>query len=320
MVKSNSAVLAGLGVVVVWASAFPAIQVAVPAMGFVGLSFARLAIASIVLLAVTPFAHVRLPRARDLGWVLACAFFGMTAYQLLLNRGELRVPAGTASIIVAAAPIVSVAVARILFSERVTVFTVSGSAVALGGVIVVCLARSGVSVSTAALVVVGAMAAQGIYHPLQKPLLRRYSGLEVATYTMIAGTLMTAPLLPWGWTGLVSAPPTGWAAAAYLGIVPSALGFVLWGFAVGRLPVAVSTSLLYLAPAVAVFIAWAWLHQLPVPADLIGGVIIMAGVVIVAQGANIARLILPSRTSEASGNDAADTHSPLRHRSSAPQP
>lgn len=67
---------------VVWASAFPAIRVAVPALGVVGLSVVRLAVATIALLIFAVVCRVRIPRARDAGWIVACGFFGMTAYQL----------------------------------------------------------------------------------------------------------------------------------------------------------------------------------------------------------------------------------------------
>ncbi|MDN4596852.1 DMT family transporter [Leifsonia virtsii] len=287
--KANRGVLAGLAVVVLWASAFPAIQVAAPAFGVIGLSFVRLAVAMIALLAFAAVKRVRLPRPRDLGWIVAAGFFGMTAYQLLLNESELHVPAGTASIIVAAAPLVSVAVAFLLFREPVTRFTVVGSLIALAGVAVVCLARAGVSLSASVWIVVAAMVVQGIYHPLQRPLLKTYSGLEVATYTMVAGTAMTLPLVPFGWGRLVEASPTEWIAAVYLGLLPSALGFVLWGYAVGRLPVAISTSLLYLVPPIAVFIAWVWLGEIPLPAELVGGLIVIAGVVVISQGARLLR-------------------------------
>ncbi|TPX00857.1 EamA family transporter, partial [Schumannella luteola] len=163
-------------------------------------------------------------------WVAAAGFFGMAAYQLLLNESELHVPAGTASIIVAAAPLVSIVVARILFAEPISPVTIVGSVIALGGVVVVCLARAGVSLSAAVWIAVAAMVVQGIYHPLQRPLLRRYSGLEVASYTMIAGTLMTLPLVPLEADQLASASASGWIAAAYLALLPSALGFVLWGY------------------------------------------------------------------------------------------
>lgn len=269
---------------VLWASAFPAIQVAAPEMGVIGLSFARLAVASVALLVFTVVARARLPRLRDLGWIVACGFFGMTAYQLLLNWGELYVPAGTASIIVAAAPLVSVAVARVLFRERISPVTIVGSAVALGGVAFVCLARAGVALSAAVWIVVAAMVVQGIYHPLQRPLLKRYTSLEVACYAMIAGTVMTLPFVPFDLDGLLGAGAGPWLAAIYLGLLPSAAGFVLWAYAVARMPVAVSTSLLYLVPPVAVLIAWAWLGELPILAELLGGAIVIAGVAIISQG------------------------------------
>jgi drug/metabolite transporter (DMT)-like permease len=275
---------AGLGVVVLWASAFPAIRVAAPSLGVIGLSFVRLAVASAALAAVAPFAGVRAPERGRLPLLAAAALCGMTAYQLLLNASELHVPAGTASIVVASAPLVSVAIATLALGERLTAARVVGSAVAIAGVAVVCLSRAGASVTSALWIVVGAAIVQGVYHPLTKPLLRTRTPLEVATYGMLAGTATTLPLLPLGWHELASASTAGWLSAVYLGLLPSALGFVLWGYAVANLPVAASTSLLYLVPAVAVLIAFAWLGEVPRASELTGGLIVIAGVVLVSRG------------------------------------
>jgi len=282
--KTLKVLSAGLGVVVMWASAFPAIRVAAPGLGVIGLSFVRLAVAALALLAVAPFAHVRPPERRHALLLAAAAFFGMTAYQVLLNAGELHVPAGPASIVVASAPLVSVAIAALALGERLTMAKLAGSVVAIAGVAVVCLSRSGASLTSALWIVVGAAVVQGIYHPLTKPLLRTRSALEVATYTMVAGALMALPLLPWGWHQLAGAPASAWASALYLALVPSALGFVLWGYAMANLPVATSTSLLYLVPAVAVFIAFVWLGEIPHSGELLGGLVVIAGVVLVTQG------------------------------------
>jgi drug/metabolite transporter (DMT)-like permease/MFS family permease len=275
---------AGLAVVLMWASAFPAIRVAAPALGVDGLSFVRLAIAAVALLAVAPFAHVRRPERRHALLLLAAAFFGMTAYQVLLNAGELNVPPGTASIVVASAPLVSVAIAALALHERLTVPKIVGSIVAIAGVAVVSLSRSGASFTSALLIVAAAAVVQGIYHPLIKPMLRTRSGLEVATYAMVLGAIMALPLLPGGWDRLVTAPASAWGAALYLALVPSALGFVLWGYAVANLPMATSTSLLYLVPAVAVLIAFVWLGEVPHASELLGGLIVIAGAVLVGQG------------------------------------
>ncbi|CAN5524540.1 DMT family transporter [soil metagenome] len=284
---STRVLLAGLGVVLLWASAFPAISVAAPGLGVIGLSFVRLVVASIALLVAAPFLRVRMPARRDLLLILAAAFFGMTAYQLLLNTGELFVPAGTSSIIVAAAPLVSVGIAAIAFRERLGVVRIVGSVLAIGGVLIVCLARAGLSLSAAVWIVVAAMVVQGIYHPVSRMLLRTYSAVGVATYAMIAGTLMTIPFAPFGWHQVVSAGPQAWIAAIYLGLLPSAVGFVLWGYAVARLPVVTSTSLLYLVPAVAVLISFVWLGEVPLVTELVGGAVVILGVVGISQGDRI---------------------------------
>jgi drug/metabolite transporter (DMT)-like permease len=244
-------------------------------------------VAMVALLAAGILARVRMPRREDVGWIVACGFFGMTAYQLLLNWGEVYVPAGISSIIVAAAPLVSVAAARVLFREKITPVTVIGSAVALAGVAYVCLARSGASLQEAVWIIVAAMVVQGIYHPLQKPLLARYTSLEVATYSMTAGTVMTLPFVPFGLGGLLHAGGAAWASAVYLGLLPSAVGFVLWAYAVARIPVAACTSLLYLVPPVAVLIAWAWLGEPPGAQEIVGGLIVIAGVATVSQGSRL---------------------------------
>jgi drug/metabolite transporter (DMT)-like permease len=282
--KRLKVLTAGLGVVLMWASAFPAIRVAAPELGVIGLSFMRLAIAALALLAVAPFAHLRAPERRHALLLGAAAFFGMAAYQVLLNAGELHVPAGPASIVVASAPLVSVAIAALTLGERLTVAKIAGSSVAIAGVAIVCLARSGASLTSGLWIVVGAAVVQGIYHPLTKPLLRTRSALEVATYGMVAGALMALPSLPWGWGQLVSASASAWASALYLALVPSALGFVLWGYAMANLPVATSTSLLYLVPPVAVLIAYVWLGEPPDVGELLGGLVVIAGVVFVTQG------------------------------------
>jgi drug/metabolite transporter (DMT)-like permease len=273
--------LALAATVVLWASAFPAIRVALPGLGVAGLSFLRLAVASLALALVTPWLHVRRPRAQDLPLIALTGASGMSAYQLLLNWGEVHVPAGTASLLIAVAPVFSVLLAGVFLGEALTGPVLLGSTIALAGAAVIALSRGAGGISASALVVLAAALVQGVYHFATKPLLARYTGLEVACYAMWSGTIFLLPLAPVTVRAVADAPFGAVLAAGYLGLLPSAFGFVVWGYAVARLSVATSTAALYLVPPVALLVAFVWLGEQPRLVEMIGGVISIVGVILI---------------------------------------
>jgi drug/metabolite transporter (DMT)-like permease len=267
--------------VVLWASAFPAIRVGVAAYGPVGLSVLRLLVASVALALAAPLLGVRLPRRADLPLIALCGLTGMTAYQLLLNWGEVHVSAGTASLLVSTAPVFSVLLAWIFLSERLGWRTVLGGAVALSGSALIALSGGDARYATAAWAVLAAALVQGVYHFACKPLLRRYTGLEVACYAMWTGTAVLLPCAPAALGAIGSAPLGASLSVLLLGLLPSAVGFVTWGYGVARHTVAVATAALYLVPVVALGVAFGWLGERPAPVELVGGLISIAGVALV---------------------------------------
>ncbi|NSC25570.1 EamA family transporter [Streptomyces albus subsp. chlorinus] len=274
-------VLALAGTVVLWASAFPAIRIGIDGLGVEALSFLRIAIAAVALLLVAPLAKVRLPGRRDLPMIALCGATGVTAYQLLLNWGEVEVAAGTASLLIATAPVFSVLLGNLFLKERLSRDIILGSIVAIAGAAIVSLAAGTSGFTLSALIVLAAAVFQGVYHFATKPLLRRYTGLEVATYAMVAGTVFALPLIPATWHAAQQAPGGALASAGYLGLLPSALGFVIWAYAVARLPLAASTAALYLVPPVALVVSLVWLGEVPHPIELVGGAVSIAGVVLI---------------------------------------
>jgi len=268
--------------VVLWASAFPAITVAVAGLGPAALSVVRLSVASLALALAAPVLKVRRPRRRDLPLIALCGLAGMTAYQLLLNLGEQVVPPGTASLLVSTAPVFAGVLAACFLGERSSARQWAGSAVALAGTAVIA-ASHGLAVGTASLVVLAAAVVQAIYHVGSKPLLARYTGFEVTAYAMWAGTVF---LLPWSGVaaGAVSRASAGaLGAAVFLGVAPSALGFALWAYALGRMNVGRATLSLYLVPAAAIVVSLVWLGQVPSLLVLGGGVVTLAGVALAAR-------------------------------------
>jgi drug/metabolite transporter (DMT)-like permease len=280
-VNIPKASLALAATVVLWASAFPAIRVGLEGYGVAGLSFTRLAVASSALALAAPMLGVRLPRRADLPAIAFCGATGMSAYQLLLNWGEVHVSAGTASLLIAVAPVFSLLLAAAFLGEALSWAKAVGSLVAVAGSAVIALAGGNARYSVAAWVVLAAALVQGVYHFATKPLLRRYTGLEVACYAMWAGTLFLLPLAPAAAHGVLHAPASATASAVFLGLLPSAVGFVVWGYAVARLTVTAATTALYLVPPVALAVAFVWLDEAPRPAELLGGLISIAGIVLI---------------------------------------
>jgi drug/metabolite transporter (DMT)-like permease len=97
---------------------------------------------------------------------------------------------------------------------------------------------------------------------------------------MWAGTVLAAPLIPALLRDLPSAGVEPVGALVFLGVAPSALGFVTWAYAQARLPVAAAANALYVVPALALGIGWAVLGETAHPAALVGGVATLAGIAV----------------------------------------
>ena len=201
----------------------------------------------------------------------------MAGYQLLLNTGERVVPAGTASLLVATAPVYASVLAVMFLGEHPGRRWWIGSAVALGGTAVIAVSH-GLGFGASALIVLAAAVLQGIFHTAQKPLLARYTSFEVTAYAMWAGTVF---ILPWsGVAGAGAAARGRWGGRR--GGVP---GRGAVGGRVRRGPTpwpgwtsGGSRPACTWCPAAAILISLVWLGQVPGPVELGGGAVALAGV------------------------------------------
>jgi drug/metabolite transporter (DMT)-like permease len=270
--------------VVLWASAFAAIREAVRALGWAHLSLLRLAVAALVLGILAAVKRVGWPGPRDLPLLALCALSGMTAYQVLLNAGEVTVPAATASLLVNVSPIFTALMAVALLGERLNARGWLGVALGFAGAGLIALAAGGgVRLSSGALLVLGAALAQATFFVSQKALLRRYGTLAVTAWAMGLGAAMALPLAP-GLTGdVAAAPPAALLAVGFLALGASALGFLTWAYAVARIDVTAAASTLYAVPPVAAVVGWVLLGEVPSTLTAAGGAIALTGVAITAR-------------------------------------
>ena len=270
--------------VITWASAFPAIGAALVGYSPGALGLLRLAVAATVLGAMAAWWRIPRPRGSDIGRLLVVGLLGQTLYMFLLMTGQQRVAAGTAALLITTAPVLSVVVARLALGETVGRRWI-GLLVALAGAALVAVTRdfSGGAELLAVAAVMAAALCQGAYHVLVKPLAERLGPLAATAWSVIAGAALSLPALPWLIDELPRAPLAATLPALYLGVVPSALGFLAWSRAVAATSVARSTVALYLVPAVALVLSWMWLGEVPDPLALLGGAMAVVGVVLVRR-------------------------------------
>lgn len=280
--RGSSKVVIALAVaLILWASAFAAIRVGLRGFGPGQLALLRFTIASIVLLAYSLVTRQPLPRLRDLPMMLLLGFLGFFVYHVGLNAGEVVVPGGAASFIIASVPVFSTLLAVIFLRERLTVPGWVGVVISFCGVALISLGSgAGFKFQPAALFIVAAAIGESIYFVLQKPYLGRVSGLQLTTYTIWTGTACMLVFLPGLVRQVQTAPMEATLAVVYLGIFPAAIGYVLWAHALSRADVSRVTSTLNLSPILSLVIAFLWLGEVPTVAALTGGLVTIVGVVV----------------------------------------
>jgi drug/metabolite transporter (DMT)-like permease len=222
------------------------------------------------------------PRLRDLPGIALAGLLGIAVYNLALTKGEQYATAGVASLIVASAPIVTALLAMFYLGEKLSAWGWAGMGTCFLGVAVIALTSGGgLSFEPGALVLLIAPLAQGIFFAIQKPFLRRYTAFQFTAYAIWAGTLALLPFSGGLLEAARSAPVEATLAVVYMGVLPGALAFVTWAYALARTPASTAASFLYLVPASANIIGWAWLGEVPHLPALLGGVLVLAGVIVV---------------------------------------
>src|SRR4051794_17461926 len=282
MVKTRTdlALGAGLLTVCLWASAFVGIRDAGHHLSPGALSLGRTLTASIVLGVLTVARREAFPPRSDWPRLALVGLLWLGAYNVLLNAAEQHVDAGTAAMLVNIGPVFIAVLAGLVLGEGFPRSLFAGCAVAFAGVALIAIATSshGLDSATGALLCIGAAVAYAIAVVLQKPLLERSSGLVV---TFLACTVASVALLPFAPT-LVSdagdAPPSAIAWMLYLGLVPTAIGFVTWAYALKRTSAGKMGAFTYLVPPIAVLLGWLLLSERPPALALAGGLLCLGGV------------------------------------------
>lgn len=283
--RRSSAHLALVAVAVFWAGAFSAIK------ALLDHGMAAQDIALLRYLVAAPGFALLLWRSgglpgltrRDGVRLAAAGALVVVGYHVSLNVGTRFTTSGTAALVVALAPAMTLVLAAALGLERAGLRRAAGLAVAFAGVAVVVLLGAGGELSFAnakgPLIVLGAPLAFALYNVLLQPLLDRYGLLALTAASSLVGTL---GLLPFARPSTLDAV-TGVSAAdaalvLYLGVVCTLVGYVAWNVGLRGLGSTSAVTYAYGIPVLAVAIGAVVLAE-PVTIWLaVGGALVVGGV------------------------------------------
>lgn len=266
--------------VLAWASAFVVIRSSGAHFSGGAIALGRLVVAAplLAILVAVGRTWVR-PTAREWWQLIAFGALWFGVYNVVLSIAEQSLDAGTTAMIVNIGPILIALGAVAFLHERLSRWLAIGAGVAFLGVALI-----GVATGLAGLASVGvlwALAAAVTYAAgvlFQKPTLRRLPSAQVTLIGCVIGLIVCLPFTGDLIHDVATSPVSATLGVVYLGVVPTALAFSTWGYALARVPAGQLGVSTYLVPPVAIVLGLLLLGEVPAPLAILGGVVCLLGV------------------------------------------
>jgi drug/metabolite transporter (DMT)-like permease len=268
---------------VIWGIPYLLIRVAVAEVSPPVLVFARTTVGAAVLL---PLAVARVdlrPTLRHWPWVVAFALVEIAGPWVLLGWAEQHVTSSLAGLLVAGVPLVGTVIAVVTGRDRhVSAMSLGGLLLGLVGVAAIAGtdldAENATAIGAIALVVAGY--ATGPWILAHK--LAGVPSLGVMAPSLTLSALLYLPIAIAQWPTAVPSPQAV-ASVAILGLVCTALAFVLFAELIAAVGPVRATVITYINPAVAAVLGVAVLAEPFTPAMAVGFVLVIAGSVLATR-------------------------------------
>jgi drug/metabolite transporter (DMT)-like permease len=275
----------------IWSLNITSVKVVVGVIPPLGFGLLRYGAATVVLFLILwqQERSVRVRRA-DLGWLALSGAIGFGLNQMGFLLGIQRVSASLAAIILATSPLIAAAVAALWAGEPLRRPTLLAMLVSFTGVLVV-IAGAGLHVRatlSGGLLILLSAATLALSTVLIKRPLQYHSTLRVTAWASLFGCIT---LLPLGAPALISTPGSLITSKIMLAVAftifgSTVFGNLAWNYAIQQLGAARTTVYTYLQPVLGVTIAVILLGDRLAVVQVLGGVVVLAGLVLYPKRAS----------------------------------
>lgn len=266
--------------IILWASAFVGIRIALESYSPGCLALFRFLIASICMGLIYYYRPKREKFERkDFYLLLIFGALGLGCYNVFLNYAEISVSAGVTSFVISQSPLITMFCAILFLRESFNGIALLGTLISIGGVALITLGQHNeLKFDSGMVFLLLATLVNGLYSVFQKYFLAKYHAVDVTVYIIWGGTLALMIYTPNLIGEIKAASLSATLSIIYLGIFPAAIAYLAWGYALSTIPVSKCVSFLYFMPVIATLLGWLCLGEIPGWLSLMGGVIALFGV------------------------------------------
>lgn len=272
-------------VATIWGFNFVVIEWGMADSGIPPLLFVAMRFAAVVV----PAAFFVPRPAASWGTVLRVGIFmSLGQFGFLYTSMDLGMPPGLAALVLQAQVLFTVLIAAVWLGERPTRQQLVGVGIGAAGLVLVGVGRGGHIPLGALLLCLAGALSWGIGNVVSRKAGVR-SGLSMAVWSSL---IVPVPLV--ALSCLINGPVTvghavlhlGWHAlisTAYTAGLASLVGYSIFNGLLARYPASSVVPFVLIAPPVAMVSAWALLKEIPNPAEIIGGVVVLLGVLVTTR-------------------------------------
>jgi O-acetylserine/cysteine efflux transporter len=249
----------------------------IPPLTFAALRFAVVAVPAVFL--------VKRPAARMADIVQVGLYMSVGQFALLYTALHLGMPSGLASLVLQAQVLFTVVIAMLRLAERPRRHQLVGIGVGTVGLVVVAAGRTS-NTPVLALVLTFCAALSWSMGNVAARKIGPVSGLSM---TVWSATIVPVPLLALSLVldgphqvghALAHLPASALWSTAYTAYLSSLVGYGIWNTLMARYPASVVAPFSLLVPPVGIAAAWIVQGERPGPAEVGGGLLLLAGVAI----------------------------------------
>lgn len=266
-----------------WSTSYAVTKLSYESFTPTTLGFARAFLATVVFSIIMLIRReFIIPRKKDCFYLILSGVLGITLYFVLENFGLRYTSASTTSLVVGAYPIIGAIISITIFKQKPSFFKIIGILLSVCGVFVLSSAvKDSVGDSLIGiLLLLGAGIIWTLYSFILKRIMGIYPAFTIAFYQNLVGALFFIPVVLLEHAPFVMPSLSALVCLIYLTLSCSVIAHISYNYSLLGISPSSAITVLNLVPVFGFIISVFVLQETVVAAKIVGGLIVIAGVLI----------------------------------------